>query len=75
MRFKVFSDLWMKLFVILDWYFVYLKDVLFFYQNEEQHLRGLRIVFKRFKDCGIVLNAEKSIFGQKEVKFLGYLVS
>ena len=58
----------------LDCCIVYVDDV-FFSVNEEQHLNDLKTVFKRFNKYGIVLNADKCIFGQKEVKFLGHLVS
>ena len=52
-----------------------LDDVLIFSDNKEQHLNDLKSVFKRFNEYGIVLNANICIFGQKEVKFLGHLVS
>lgn len=38
-------------------------------------MEHLRIIFNRLKEYSLVLNSKKSVFGQPEVKFLGYLVS
>lgn len=59
----------------LQFCFVYLDDVLVASETEEQHLKDLKTVFKRLEDYGVVLNVEKCIFGQSEVKFLGHMVS
>lgn len=59
----------------LDFCFAYLDDILIASKNEEEHLKHLRILLKRINDFGIVINIDKSVFGQPEVKFLGYLIN
>jgi len=44
-------------------------------KSEEEHLQHLRMLFNRFQEYGVVINPMKCIFGQSEVKFLGYLVT
>lgn len=59
----------------LDFCFPYIDDVLVASESEEQHMDHLRIIFNRLKQYSLVLNTNKSVFGQTQVKFLGYLVS
>ncbi|GBM37272.1 Transposon Ty3-I Gag-Pol polyprotein [Araneus ventricosus] len=58
----------------LDYCFVYLDDALIASTDESEHLKHLE-VFRRFQKYGLVVNAEKCVFGQLSVKFLGYLIS
>lgn len=58
-----------------DFCFGYLDDILVFSSSEEQHKNHLHQLFNRLKDYGVLINTTKCIFGQPEVKFLGYSVS
>lgn len=53
----------------------YLDDVLIFGRTFEEHCERLDRVLKAIGDAGLTLNPKKCIFGAKEVKFLGHLVS
>lgn len=59
----------------LDFCFAYIDDVLIASSSEEEHQEHLTIIFKRFQNHSLVLNPSKSVFGQKQVRFLGYLIS
>lgn len=59
----------------LDFCFPYIDDVLVASETESQHLEHLTIIFERFQQYSLVLNPSKCVFGQPEVKFLGYLIS
>ncbi|KAL1448829.1 hypothetical protein WDU94_000084 [Cyamophila willieti] len=59
----------------LDFCFPYIDDVLVASESEAQHLEHLTIIFQRFQRYLLVLNPSKCVFGQPEVKFLGYLIS
>ncbi|KAI5724763.1 hypothetical protein M8J77_006869 [Diaphorina citri] len=59
----------------LDFCFPYIDDVLVASETEYQHLEHLTIIFERFQQYSLVLNPSKCVFGQPEVKFLGYLNS
>lgn len=53
----------------------YLDDILVFSKDIHQHQQHLRQLFERLVKYGVLLNTSKCIFGQSEVKFLGYKVS
>lgn len=38
-------------------------------------MANLRTVFERLQEFGLVINVEKCQLGQKQIKFLGYLVT
>ncbi len=59
----------------LTFCFAYLDDILIASKDEFEHLVHLRALFERLDEYGIVINVDKCIFGQKEVKFLGYLIN
>lgn len=59
----------------LDFCFPFIDDVLIASADEAQHVEHLRIIFQRFNEHGILLNASKCVFGVQEIEFLGYLVS
>ena len=52
-----------------------LDDVLVYSQNFEDHLHHLRLVFDRFREAGLKLKPSKCHFGQKEVKYLGHVIT
>jgi len=61
----------------LNWKFVlcYLDDVIIFSSTFSEHLSHLRQVFDRLRQAGLKLQPKKCSFGQKEVKYLGHIVS
>ena len=56
----------------LDFVFAYLDDVLVASRSEEEHLRHLRIIFKRFEKYGLRIKASKCVFGVASLSFLGH---
>ena len=44
-------------------------------ENEKEHSRHLREVFKRLSKAGLAINVDKSEFFTSELKFLGHVVS
>jgi len=59
----------------LDFCYAYIDDILIASSSQEEHLNHLRTLFQRLEKYGVVINPGKCVFGQPEVKFLGYLVS
>ena len=61
----------------LNWKFVlvYLDDIVLFSRNFKEHLSHLEQVLQRFRAVGLKLQPKKCTFGQKEVKYLGHIVS
>ena len=55
--------------------FVYLGDKLIFSRSTEEHHEHLRAVFRRLQDYGLVVNKDKCLFGQRELRFLGHRIS
>ena len=54
---------------------IYLDDVIVFGEDFDQHISRLEAVMERFRKAGLKLKPEKCQFFQREVKFLGYLLS
>ena len=54
---------------------IYLDDVLVYSRTFDEHLQHLRLVFDRFQEAGLKLKPKKCSFGQKNVKFLGHVIS
>lgn len=59
----------------LDFVFPYIDDILIASENSIQHEQHLKMVFQRLKEHGMSVNLDKCKFGQKEVQFLGYLIT
>ena len=54
----------------------YIDDVLCFSKDTfEDHVMKLDVILERLEEQGIKLRAEKCVFGKKEVRYLGRLVS
>jgi hypothetical protein len=54
---------------------VYLDDVIVIGRTFEKHLVNSRKVFQRFREARLKLNPEKCQLLQKEVRYLGHIVS
>ena len=54
---------------------IYLDDVLIFGKTVEEHNERLDLVLRRIKEAGLKLSPEKCTFLQKEVKYLGHVVT
>ena len=54
---------------------VYLDDLLIFSKTEEDHLKHINLILKRFEKSGILLNHTKCVFGMTCLKYLGFHVS
>ena len=52
----------------------YLDDILVYSNSIEEHYEHLEHVLNRLTAIGLKLNISKSVFAQKEVQFLGFLV-
>ena len=70
-----FQRLMDSIFGDLDFVFIYLDDILISAENEEEHSRHLRKVFKRLSKAGLAINPAKSEFFTSELEFLGHVVS
>ena len=57
-----FQRLMDSIFGDLDFVFIYLDDILISAENEEEHSRHLRKVFKRLSKAGLTINPAKSEF-------------
>ena len=54
---------------------VYMDDLLVFSESEEEHLKHLEIIFKKFRNADLKLKLSKCQFWKKEIEYLGHLVS
>ena len=54
---------------------LYLDDIIIFSKTFPEHLERLNAVFQRLHDAGLKLKASKCNFLQKQVKYLGHIVS
>lgn len=53
----------------------YLDDILIFSKNEEEHTEHVHKVLQLLQDAKLLVEPEKSHFHQKEVEFLGHIIS
>lgn len=59
----------------LDFVYAFIDDLLVASPDETTHRNHLRTVLQRLEDNGITINPSKCVFGQPEVKFLGFTVN
>lgn len=59
----------------MDFCYAYIDDILIASTSEREHLQHLEAVYERLRKYGVIINQTKCVFGQTEVKFLGYRVS
>ncbi|KAL1280076.1 hypothetical protein QQF64_014676 [Cirrhinus molitorella] len=55
--------------------FLYLDDIVVFSSSVEQHLMQLEVVLSRLEQQGLKAKLEKCSFFQKEVRYLGHIIS
>lgn len=72
---QTFQRFMHKIFGDLDFVTVFVDDICIASVNEEQHRDHVRRVLERLHRNGLVINPAKCRFAQREVEFLGYLVS
>lgn len=53
----------------------FIDDILVTGSNDIEHLNNLKEVMKRFRENGIRLNKSKCLFFQKEINYLGHIIS
>ncbi|GFY16100.1 retrovirus-related Pol polyprotein from transposon 297 [Trichonephila clavipes] len=53
----------------------YLDDIIVFSDTFGDHLQRLRSVLKYIQDASLVLNPKKCMFGSRQIRILGHLVS
>ncbi|GBM26069.1 Retrovirus-related Pol polyprotein from transposon opus [Araneus ventricosus] len=58
----------------LNFCFVYLDDILYFYDNTEERTSNLRAIFQRLSSYGLKLSVSKCVFGVTEFVFIGNLI-
>ena len=54
---------------------VYLDDIVVYSKNVDEHLHHLQLIFNRLREHKLYAKLEKCQFMQKQIKFLGHLVS
>lgn len=59
----------------LDFVYAFIDDLLVASTDEITHKEHLRAVLRRLEDNGITINPSKCVFGQSELKFLGFTVN
>lgn len=55
--------------------FVFFYDILIYSRSKTDHLRHLQVAFKTLRDHKFYAKLSKCRFGQKEIAYLGHLVS
>ena len=74
----IFQSIMMDLLGDLDYVLVYIDDILIIQregETEQDHLNKIEVVLQRLQDKGFRANLRKSFFMQKEVEYLGHLLT
>ncbi|CAI2737819.1 unnamed protein product [Dicrocoelium dendriticum] len=58
----------------LDFVYPYIDDILVASSSEEQHAEHLKMLFERLASNSITVNADKCIFQQPSIEFLGHRI-
>ena len=53
---------------------VYLDDIFIFSPTLEDHIKDVERVFKRLRDCGLKIRADKTTLCRRQVKCLGFIL-
>ncbi|XP_053969219.1 uncharacterized protein LOC128870592 [Anastrepha ludens] len=72
---QTFQRFMNKLFMNLDFVFVYIDDICVASVNETEHRKHLRIVFERLSAHNLKINLVKCTLGQPEIIFLGHTIT
>ena len=72
---QTFQRLMNGIFHDLPYVFVYIDDILIASPDERSHKEHINEVFRRLDQYGLCINEAKCVFGEKSIKFLGYLIS
>ena len=59
----------------LNWYLIYLNDIIVFSEMPKDQLVLLRAVFKKLKEAGLKLKHSKCEFCKKSLTYLGHRIS
>uniref|UniRef100_A0A0K0EP90 RNA-directed DNA polymerase n=1 Tax=Strongyloides stercoralis TaxID=6248 RepID=A0A0K0EP90_STRER len=54
---------------------IYIDDIIIFSADEDSHMKTITIFLQRITEAGLKLRLDKSRFGVKELKYLGFLIS
>ena len=72
----IFQEKMSSLMGDLEYVRTYIDDLLVTTKSDWQdHLQHLDVVFRRLKDAGLKVNAQKSFFGRDELEYLGYWIT
>jgi RNase H-like domain found in reverse transcriptase/Reverse transcriptase (RNA-dependent DNA polymerase)/Integrase zinc binding domain len=72
----IFQEKMSNLMADLEFCRAYIDDLLILSKGTwSEHLENLETVFKRLKDSGLKVNANKSFFGKPELEYLGYWIT
>ena len=74
----IFQSIMMDLLGDLDYVLVYIDDILIIQrvgESEDDHLNKVATVLDRLQEAGFRANLRKSFFMQKEVEYLGFLLT
>ena len=59
----------------LNWFIIYLDDIIVFSQTPEKHVHRLKAVFNKLRAAGLKLKPSKCDLFRKEIKYLRHVVS
>ena len=59
----------------LNWYIIYLDDIIIYSKTLEEHVKRLEAVFKKLSKAGLKLKLSKCEFFKSEITYLGHIVS
>lgn len=71
---KTFQKIMQSILGHLPFLKIYLDDILVFSKNETEHNAHLKTTLDLLRDAGLTINAEKSKFNLKEVRYLGRII-